>query len=91
MATKKTTTKTAPEKKAPAKKEETPKKVGRPAEVLKLTVGEAPPEVIDFATRLVGQIGDDGKLLVAMLRHLRQHERVVGLHGVVSLMKQYGA
>ena len=91
MATKKTATKKAPEEKTPEKKEETQKKVGRPAEVLKLTVGEAPPDIADFARRLVGQTGDDGKLLVAMLRYMRQQERVVGLHGVVALMKQYGA
>ena len=90
MATKKTTTKKAPEKKAPAKKEE-PKKVGRPAEVLKLTVGEAPPEVIEFANRLVTYVGDDGKLLVAILQHLRQQERVTGILGVVNMLKRYGA
>ena len=84
MATKKTATKKAPEEKAP-------KKLGRPAEVLKLTVGEAPPDIADFATRLVAQTGDDGKLLVAMMRYFRQQERVVGPHGVVMLLKQYGA
>ena len=91
MATKKTATKKVPEKKAPAKKEEPKKKVGRPAEVLKLTAGEAPPDIADFATRLVAQTGDDGKLLVAMMRYFRQQERVVGAHGVVMLLKQYGA
>ena len=90
MATKKTATKKAPEEKAPAKKE-APKKVGRPAEVLKLTVGEAPPEVIQFANRLVTYMGDDGKLLVAIMQHLRQQERVIGILGVVNLLKRHGA
>ena len=90
MATKKTATKKAPEEKAPAKKE-APKKVGRPAEVLKLTQGEAPREVVDFANRLVGYIGDDGKLLIAIMQHLRQQERVIGILGVVNLLKRYGA
>jgi len=91
MATKKTTTKTAPEKKAPAKKEESKKKVGRPAEVLKLTQGEAPREVVEFANRLVDYIGDDGKLLIAIMQHLRQQERVIGILGVVNMLKRYGA
>ena len=91
MATKKTATKKAPEKKAPAEKKEAPKKVGRPAEVLKLTVGEAPPEVIQFANRLVTYMGDDGKLLVAIMQHLRQQERVIGILGVVNLLKRHGA
>ena len=91
MATKKTATKKVPEKKAPAKKEEPKKKVGRPAEVLKLTVGEAPPEVIQFANRLVTYMGDDGKLLVAIMQHLRQQERVIGILGVVNLLKRHGA
>ena len=90
MATKKTATKKAPEEKAPAKKE-APKKVGRPAEVLKLTQGEAPREVVEFANRLVGYIGDDGKLLIAIMQHLRQQERVIGILGVVNLLKRYGA
>ncbi len=90
MATKKTATKKAPEEKAPAKKE-APKKVGRPAEVLKLTQGEAPREVVEFANRLVGYIGDDGKLLIAIMQHLRQQERVIGILGVVNMLKRYGA
>tara|TARA_R110002167_G_scaffold98773_1_gene259604 strand:+ start:335 stop:607 length:273 start_codon:yes stop_codon:yes gene_type:complete len=90
MASKKTTTKTAPEKMAPTQKEE-PKKLGRPAEVLKLTVGEAPPEVIQFANRLVTYVGDDGKLLIAIMQHLRQQERVIGILGVVNMLKRYGA
>ena len=91
MSTKKTATKKAPEEKTPEKKEETQKKLGRPAEVLKLTVGEAPPEVIEFANRLVTYMGDDGKLLVAIMQHLRQQERVIGILGVVNLLKRYGA
>ena len=65
--------------------------MGRPAEVLKLTQGEAPPEVIEFANRLVTYVGDDGKLLVAILQHLRQQERVTGILGVVNMLKRYGA
>ena len=90
MATKKTATKKAPEETAPAKKE-APKKVGRPAEVLKLAQGEAPREVVEFANRLVGYIGDDGKLLIAIMQHLRQQERVIGILGVVNMLKRYGA
>ena len=92
MATKKTETKKAPAKKnAPAKSEEAPKKVGRPVEVLKLTEGEAPADIIDFANRLVSYVGDDGKLLVAIMQQLRQQERVVGILGVVNMLKRYGA
>ena len=57
----------------------------RPARDSKLTEGEAPADIIDFANRLVSYVGDDGKLLVAIMQQLRQQERVVGILGVVNL------